>query len=43
MIGLLDKMRTASRERLREMTHTINQEGIPTSPEVAPESDSQKV
>jgi len=29
--GLLDKMRTASNERLREMTHTINREGIPTS------------
>ncbi len=41
--GLLDKMRTAARERLREMTHTINQEGIPTSPEVAAESDPQKV
>ena len=35
--GLLDKMRTAARERLREMTHTINQEGIPTSPEVPAE------
>ena len=33
--GLLDKMRTASHERLREMTHTMNQEGIPTSPEAA--------
>jgi hypothetical protein len=29
--GLLDKMRSASNERLREMTHTINREGIPTS------------
>jgi len=28
--GLLDKMRAASNERLREMTHTINREGIPT-------------
>jgi GAF domain-containing protein len=31
--GLLDKMRTAANERLREMVHTINEEGIPTSPE----------
>jgi transcriptional regulator with GAF, ATPase, and Fis domain len=31
--GLLDKMRTAANERLREMSDTINQEGIPTSPE----------
>jgi transcriptional regulator with GAF, ATPase, and Fis domain len=31
--GLLDKMRTAANERLREMSNTINQEGIPTSPE----------
>jgi GAF domain-containing protein len=30
---LLDKMRTASNERLREMANTMNQEGIPTSPE----------
>jgi transcriptional regulator with GAF, ATPase, and Fis domain len=29
--GLLDKMRTASNERLREMEHTINREGIPTN------------
>ena len=31
--GLLDKMRTAAHERLREMAQTMNQEGIPTSPE----------
>jgi transcriptional regulator with GAF, ATPase, and Fis domain len=31
--GLLDKMRTAANERLREMADTMNQEGIPTSPE----------
>jgi nitrogen-specific signal transduction histidine kinase len=31
--GLLDKMRSAANERLREMADTINQEGIPTSPE----------
>jgi GAF domain-containing protein len=30
---LLDKMRSASNERLREMASTMNQEGIPTSPE----------
>jgi GAF domain-containing protein len=32
--GLLDKMRTAADERLREMVHVIKEEGIPTSPEV---------
>ena len=31
--GLLDKMRSAANERLREMADTMNQEGIPTSPE----------
>jgi nitrogen-specific signal transduction histidine kinase len=31
--ALLDKMRGAANERLREMADTINQEGIPTSPE----------
>jgi GAF domain-containing protein len=31
--ALLDKMRGAANERLREMAHTMNQEGIPTSPE----------
>ena len=31
--GLLDKMRTASHDRLRDMAKTMNQEGIPTSPE----------
>ncbi len=36
--GLLDKMRTAAHERLKEMAHTINEEGIPTSPEAAGES-----
>ncbi len=30
---LLDKMRGAANERLREMADTMNQEGIPTSPE----------
>lgn len=29
--GLLDKMRAASNERLREMTHSINREGVPTN------------
>ena len=33
VIGLLDKMRSAANERLREMADTMNQEGIPTSPE----------
>lgn len=41
--GLLDKMRTAARERLREMTHTINQEGIPTSPEGADEGEKSPI
>jgi GAF domain-containing protein len=36
--GLLDKMRTAAHERLKEMAHVMNQEGIPTSPEAAEES-----
>ena len=31
--GLLDKMRTAAHERLREMAHVMNEEGIPTRPE----------
>jgi nitrogen-specific signal transduction histidine kinase len=31
--GLLDKMRSAANERLREMADTMNQEGIPTSPQ----------
>jgi len=35
---LLDKMRTAANERLREMAHTMTEEGIPTSPEGADES-----
>jgi GAF domain-containing protein len=35
--GLLDKMRTAAHERLREMAHVMNQEGIPTSPEATGE------
>jgi GAF domain-containing protein len=30
---LLDKMRGAANERMREMADTMNQEGIPTSPE----------
>jgi hypothetical protein len=29
--GLLVKMRAASNERLREMTHTINREGVSTN------------
>jgi GAF domain-containing protein len=33
--GLLDKMRSAAKDRLREMAHSINTEGIPTGPEVA--------
>ena len=33
VIGLLDKMRSAANERLREMADTMHQEGIPTSPE----------
>jgi GAF domain-containing protein len=33
VIGLLDKMRSAANERLREMANTMNQEGIPTGPE----------
>jgi signal transduction histidine kinase len=32
--GLLDKMRTAAHERLREMAHVMSEEGIPTRPEV---------
>jgi GAF domain-containing protein len=36
--GLLERMRTAAHERLREMAHTMNEEGIPTSPEVTGES-----
>jgi nitrogen-specific signal transduction histidine kinase len=31
--GLLDKMRVASRERMREVTETVNQGGVPSSPE----------
>jgi nitrogen-specific signal transduction histidine kinase len=31
--GLLDKMRTAAHDRLRDMAKAMNQEGIPTSPE----------
>ena len=31
--GLLDKMRAAAHERLREMANTMHQEGIPTSPD----------
>jgi GAF domain-containing protein len=30
--GLLEKMRTASHDRLHDMAKTMNQEGIPTSP-----------
>jgi GAF domain-containing protein len=41
--GLLDKMRTAAHERLREMTNAMNQEGIPTSPEVTRESSKSDV
>jgi GAF domain-containing protein len=33
--GLLDKMRTAAHDRLRDMAKTMNEEGIPTSPEAA--------
>jgi signal transduction histidine kinase len=31
--GLLDKMRVASRERMREVAETVNQGGVPSSPE----------
>jgi transcriptional regulator with GAF, ATPase, and Fis domain len=33
IMGLLDKMRAAANERMREMSATMAQEGIPTSPE----------
>lgn len=33
--GLLDKMRTAAHDRLRDMAKAMNEEGIPTSPEAA--------
>lgn len=39
--GLLDKMRTAAHERLREMAHVIKEEGIPTSPEVTGDGKSE--
>jgi hypothetical protein len=32
--GLLEKMRTSANERLREVTHSLEETGIPTSPEV---------
>jgi len=38
--GLLEKMRTAANERLREMADTINQEGIPTSPDDSKETEA---
>jgi len=31
--GLLDKMRAAAQERLKEVAETVNQGGIPSSPE----------
>jgi nitrogen-specific signal transduction histidine kinase len=31
--GLLDKMRIAAQERLKQMAETVNQGGIPSSPE----------
>jgi GAF domain-containing protein len=37
--GLLDKMRTAANERLREMADTMHQEGIPTSPDASRETE----
>ena len=37
--GLLDKMRTAAHDRLRDMTKAMNQEGIPTSPEESLKSE----
>ena len=32
--GLLEKMRTSANERLKEVTHTLEETGIPESPEV---------
>jgi GAF domain-containing protein len=40
VIGLLDKMRSAANERLREMANTMHQEGIPTSPEAEADGKS---
>src|SRR5262245_4060188 len=37
--GLLDKMRTAAHDRLRDMAKAMNQEGIPTSPEESLKSE----
>jgi transcriptional regulator with GAF, ATPase, and Fis domain len=37
--GLLDKMRSAANERLREMATTMNQEGIPTGTEAETEAE----
>lgn len=39
--GLLDKMRTAAHERLQEMAETVNQSGIPSSPDAFNEPDTQ--
>jgi GAF domain-containing protein len=39
VMGLLDKMRSAANDRLREMAHSMNSEGIPTGPEVASRPD----
>ena len=41
--GLLDKMRTAAHERMREITHFIEEEGIPTSPVVTRASSKSDV
>jgi transcriptional regulator with GAF, ATPase, and Fis domain len=37
--GLLDKMRTAANQRLREMADSMDQEGIPSSPDRDPERE----
>ena len=39
--SLLDKMRAAAHDRLRQMAETVNQGGIPSSPEAYTEAETQ--